>query len=196
MFPQTSLPPGWRSAVDQFGRIYYIDDVNKKTQWNHPNVSFPLHSSHDASFTSSFNTFAHPIHQNSFPNLTSSTVPNSAPNSFGYIPATYQNKNLNTSSAIKTPVQQFNPYHTDFSKQHYFSQVTPTINQPNSSSQINSSLTPQTTPTSLQLGLTPSSIPKQKTTQKHLIQKKQNQLQKKLLLSQQQIKKQFNQLFQ
>jgi len=30
------LPPGWSSRVTSDGRVYYIDDVNKTTQWQHP----------------------------------------------------------------------------------------------------------------------------------------------------------------
>lgn len=30
------LPEGWERAVDDHGRAYYIDHVNKTTSWDHP----------------------------------------------------------------------------------------------------------------------------------------------------------------
>ena len=31
------LPNGWERAYDENGRSYYVDNVNQKTQWKHPN---------------------------------------------------------------------------------------------------------------------------------------------------------------
>ncbi|THD21695.1 E3 ubiquitin-protein ligase NEDD4 [Fasciola hepatica] len=35
------LPPGWDERVDQNGRVYYVDHVNKRTQWDRPSFSLP-----------------------------------------------------------------------------------------------------------------------------------------------------------
>ncbi|KAA0193841.1 E3 ubiquitin-protein ligase [Fasciolopsis buskii] len=32
------LPPGWDERVDQNGRVYYVDHVNKRTQWDRPSL--------------------------------------------------------------------------------------------------------------------------------------------------------------
>ena len=34
----TPLPPGWEQRMDQNGRIYYIDHINKTTTWIRPNT--------------------------------------------------------------------------------------------------------------------------------------------------------------
>jgi len=34
----TSLPPNWEMTKDRQGRTYYIDHVNKTTQWTHPSL--------------------------------------------------------------------------------------------------------------------------------------------------------------
>ncbi|GAM22933.1 hypothetical protein SAMD00019534_061080 [Acytostelium subglobosum LB1] len=39
----SSLPDGWEEATDNQGRVYYIDHLNKKTSWIHPNFSQQLH---------------------------------------------------------------------------------------------------------------------------------------------------------
>ncbi|EFA76579.1 hypothetical protein PPL_10348 [Heterostelium album PN500] len=39
----SSLPEGWEEATDNQGRVYYIDHINKKTSWIHPNFSQQLH---------------------------------------------------------------------------------------------------------------------------------------------------------
>lgn len=33
---EASLPPGWEQKVDASGRTYYVDHVNRKTQWDRP----------------------------------------------------------------------------------------------------------------------------------------------------------------
>ncbi|CAH8554166.1 unnamed protein product [Schistosoma turkestanicum] len=35
------LPPGWDERVDQNGRTYYVDHVNKRTQWDRPSFRLP-----------------------------------------------------------------------------------------------------------------------------------------------------------
>ncbi|VDP53206.1 unnamed protein product [Schistosoma margrebowiei] len=35
---ENSLPPGWDERVDQNGRTYYMDHVNKRTQWDRPSL--------------------------------------------------------------------------------------------------------------------------------------------------------------
>ena len=30
------LPPGWRMAYTQDGRVYFVNDITQQTQWNHP----------------------------------------------------------------------------------------------------------------------------------------------------------------
>eukprot|EP01032_Pedospumella_encystans_P025733 gene25733-29071_t len=32
------LPPGWEQKVDASGRTYYVDHVNRKTQWDRPRI--------------------------------------------------------------------------------------------------------------------------------------------------------------
>ncbi|XP_048354552.1 E3 ubiquitin-protein ligase Itchy homolog [Sphaerodactylus townsendi] len=34
--PQGPLPPGWEQRVDQHGRVYYVDHVEKRTTWDRP----------------------------------------------------------------------------------------------------------------------------------------------------------------
>ncbi|CAH8600333.1 unnamed protein product [Schistosoma intercalatum] len=38
---ENSLPPGWDERVDQNGRTYYMDHVNKRTQWDRPSFQLP-----------------------------------------------------------------------------------------------------------------------------------------------------------
>ncbi|XP_008831354.1 E3 ubiquitin-protein ligase Itchy [Nannospalax galili] len=33
---QAPLPPGWEQRVDQHGRVYYVDHVEKRTTWDRP----------------------------------------------------------------------------------------------------------------------------------------------------------------
>lgn len=33
---ESILPPGWERKVDATGRVYYVDHVNRKTQWDRP----------------------------------------------------------------------------------------------------------------------------------------------------------------
>ncbi|KAF8562987.1 hypothetical protein P879_09980 [Paragonimus westermani] len=35
------LPPGWDERVDQNGRTYYVDHVNRRTQWDRPSYQLP-----------------------------------------------------------------------------------------------------------------------------------------------------------
>ncbi|KAK4467909.1 hypothetical protein MN116_008518, partial [Schistosoma mekongi] len=35
------LPPGWDERIDQNGRTYYVDHVNKRTQWDRPSFRLP-----------------------------------------------------------------------------------------------------------------------------------------------------------
>ncbi|CAL8068189.1 unnamed protein product [Calicophoron daubneyi] len=35
------LPPGWDERVDQNGRTYYVDHVNRRTQWDRPSFQLP-----------------------------------------------------------------------------------------------------------------------------------------------------------
>ncbi|CAH8660505.1 unnamed protein product [Dicrocoelium dendriticum] len=35
------LPPGWDERVDQNGRTYYVDHVNRRTQWDRPSSQLP-----------------------------------------------------------------------------------------------------------------------------------------------------------
>lgn len=35
---ESPLPPGWERKVDATGRVYYVDHVNRKTQWDRPYV--------------------------------------------------------------------------------------------------------------------------------------------------------------
>ncbi|KAA3679272.1 E3 ubiquitin-protein ligase NEDD4-like, partial [Paragonimus westermani] len=35
------LPPGWDERVDQNGRTYYVDHVNRRTQWDRPSYRLP-----------------------------------------------------------------------------------------------------------------------------------------------------------
>nr|2DMV_A Chain A, Itchy homolog E3 ubiquitin protein ligase [Homo sapiens] len=32
----SGLPPGWEQRVDQHGRVYYVDHVEKRTTWDRP----------------------------------------------------------------------------------------------------------------------------------------------------------------
>ncbi|CAD7669459.1 unnamed protein product [Nyctereutes procyonoides] len=34
--PQAPLPPGWEQRVDQHGRVYYVDHIEKRTTWDRP----------------------------------------------------------------------------------------------------------------------------------------------------------------
>nr|XP_031543841.1 E3 ubiquitin-protein ligase Itchy homolog [Vicugna pacos] len=34
--PQATLPPGWEQRVDQHGRVYYVDHIEKRTTWDRP----------------------------------------------------------------------------------------------------------------------------------------------------------------
>eukprot|EP01091_Cochliopodium_minus_P016455 TRINITY_DN616_c0_g1_i1.p1 TRINITY_DN616_c0_g1~~TRINITY_DN616_c0_g1_i1.p1 ORF type:complete len:457 (-),score=134.40 TRINITY_DN616_c0_g1_i1:72-1442(-) len=33
------LPQGWECRMDQKGRLYYVDHINKRTCWEHPNIN-------------------------------------------------------------------------------------------------------------------------------------------------------------
>lgn len=35
--PNLPLPPGWEQLRDGFGRVYYVDHNNQRSQWEHPN---------------------------------------------------------------------------------------------------------------------------------------------------------------
>ena len=32
----TPLPPGWEEKVTAQGKVFYVDHINKKTQWDRP----------------------------------------------------------------------------------------------------------------------------------------------------------------
>ncbi|ELK04116.1 E3 ubiquitin-protein ligase Itchy like protein [Pteropus alecto] len=34
--PQAPLPPGWEQRMDQHGRVYYVDHIEKRTTWDRP----------------------------------------------------------------------------------------------------------------------------------------------------------------
>lgn len=34
--PEEELAPGWEERVDQNGRVYYVDHIRRRTQWERP----------------------------------------------------------------------------------------------------------------------------------------------------------------
>ena len=38
---EDTLPEGWERGVTSEGQVYYIDHINKKTQWEHPSQKSP-----------------------------------------------------------------------------------------------------------------------------------------------------------
>lgn len=33
------LPPGWEERIDQNGRTFYVDNINRRTQWERPSLA-------------------------------------------------------------------------------------------------------------------------------------------------------------
>jgi len=116
------LPPGWAKAVDNFGRSYYIDHINKKTQWNPPMQVVvieeapktpPVVQNIEETVTvsnvdSSVNNEPNDIKENT-ENLTPNRQPNekrkSAPKKI-VIPFNNLNKILDSNDDIKEPIKE------------------------------------------------------------------------------------------
>lgn len=49
---ESILPPGWERKVDATGRVYYVDHVNRKTQWDrpYPEGEIPIMASKSGNF--------------------------------------------------------------------------------------------------------------------------------------------------